>query len=75
MYSPKKQINQIFTPREIKIMQKAKAYGIGTLSNEDLAKELFNLTFYVDLDKKYIQEILKLYSIFDKTVETAQISS
>lgn len=75
MYSPKKQINQSFDKNQIKIIQKAKAYGISTLVNEMLAYELFNLEFEKELEKKNIEELLVLYKFFDKTVEVAQMSS
>ena len=75
MYTSKKQVKQMFNEREIKIMQKAKAYGVGSLSNEILARELFSLSFHVDLDKKTAQELIKFYSVCDDAVSVAQMSS
>ncbi len=75
MYTPKKLINQKFEPNQIKIMQKAKAYGVLTLSNEMLAYELFSLEFEKELGKENIKELLTLYKFFDKTIEVAQMSS
>ena len=64
-----------FNERDIKIMQKAKAYGVEALSNERLAKELFGLTFKEDLNKDKINGLLKFYRACDKSVEVAQMSS
>lgn len=64
-----------FSERDIKIMQKAKAYGVDSLSNEILAKELFGLTFKQDLSKSKIDGLLKFYRACDKSVDTAQMSS
>ena len=64
-----------FSERDIKIMQKAKAYGIDSLSNKILAKELFGLTFKQDLSKNKIKGLLKFYRACDKSVEIAQMSS
>lgn len=75
MYPPKKHIKQMFSEREIKIMQKAKAYGVGSLSNEILARELFSLSFHVDLDKKTVQELIKFYDNCEKAISEAQMSS
>jgi type III secretion system FlhB-like substrate exporter len=75
MYAPKKHLNLKFDSNQIKIMQKAKAYGIATLSNEMLAYELFNLEFNEELEKENIKELLELYKFFDKTIEVAQMSS
>jgi hypothetical protein len=75
MYPPKKHIKQMFSEREIKIMQKAKAYGIGSLSNEILARELFSLSFHVDLDKKTALELIKFYDNCDEAISKAQMSS
>jgi len=75
MYDSKKQVKQMFSEREIKIIQKAKAYGIGSLSNEILARELFSLSFHIDLDEKTIQELVKFYKNCDEVVNEAQISS
>jgi len=63
-----------FSERDIKIMQKAKAYGVNALSNEILAKELFGLTFKCDLSKDNIKGLLKFYRACDKSVEVAQMS-
>lgn len=63
-----------FSDRDIKIMQKAKAYGVDSLSNEQLAKELFSLTFKQDLSKNKIGGLLKFYRACDKSVEVAQMS-
>ncbi len=64
-----------FSERDIKIMQKAKAYGVDSLSNEQLARELFGLTFKQDLSKSKIEGLLKFYRACDKSVEVAQLSS
>lgn len=64
-----------FSERDIKIMQKAKAYGLDSLSNEQLAKELFGLTFKQDFGKNKIEGLLKFYRACDKSVEVAQMSS
>ena len=64
-----------FSERDIKIMQKAKAYGVDSLSNEQLARELFGLTFKQDLSKSKIEGLLKFYRACDKSVEIAQLSS
>ena len=64
-----------FSERDIKIMQKAKAYGVDSLSNEQLAKELFGLTFKQDLSKSKIDGLLKFYRACDKSVKVAQLSS
>ncbi len=63
-----------FSQRDIKIMQKAKAYGIESLSNEQLAKELFGLTFKQELTKSKIDGLLKFYRACDKSIKIAQIS-
>lgn len=73
MYS--KGIKGKFSERDIKIMQKAKAYGVDSLSNEQLAYELFGLTFKQDLSKSKIDGLLKFYRACDKSVEVAQMSS
>jgi hypothetical protein len=73
MYSSK--LKGKFSERDIKIMQKAKAYGVTALSNEQLAKELFGLTFKQDLSKGKIDGLLKFYRACDKSVEVAQLSS
>ena len=75
MYTSKKNVKQMFNEREIKIMQKAKAYGVGSLSNEILAKELFSLSFHVDLDKKTAKELVKFYDSCEKAISEAQMSS
>jgi hypothetical protein len=64
-----------FSQRDIKIMQKAKAYGVESLSNEQLAKELFGLTFRQELTKSKIDGLLKFYRACDKSIKIAQISS
>ncbi len=64
-----------FSERDIKIMQKAKAYGVEYLSNEQLAKELFELTFKQELTKSKIDGLLKFYRACDKSIKIAQISS
>ncbi len=64
-----------FSQRDIKIMQKAKAYGVESLSNEQLAKELFGLTFKQELTKSKIDGLLKFYRACDKSIKIAQISS
>lgn len=64
-----------FSQREIKIMQKAKTYGVEVLSNELLAKELFGLRFAHELNKEKLEELLKFYNACDKSVEMAQLSS
>ncbi len=64
-----------FSERDIKIMQKAKAYGVEALSNERLAKELLGLNFEYDLNKDKITGLLKFYRACDKSVEVAQMSS
>ncbi len=61
--------------RDIKIMQKAKVYGVETLSNERLVKELLGLTFKQDLSKSKIDGLLKFYRACDKSVKVAQLSS
>ena len=71
MYELKKEFSQ----REIKIIQRAKAYGVDSLSSEVLAKELFNLTFDYDLSKDDIDSLLEFYRICDKSVEVVQLSS
>lgn len=75
MYSPKKQIKHLFSERELTIIQKADAYGVDTLCNEVLARELFDLKFGVDLDKKTIKELLGFYEDCDEAVKIAQMSS
>lgn len=75
MYTPKKKLNEMFSEREIKILQKAKAYEVDILCNELLAKELFSLTFGVDLDKQSTKELLKFYEHCDNAIEVAQMSS
>lgn len=64
-----------FSERDIKIMQKAKAYGVDALSNEQLARELFGLTFKQEFSKDKINGLLKFYRACDKSVEVAQMSS
>ncbi|MBL0686819.1 MAG: hypothetical protein JJV95_02535 [Sulfurospirillum sp.] len=64
-----------FNSRDIKIIQKAKTYGVEILSNEELAKELFELTFEQDLDKDIIEQLLKFYNDCDESIEMAQMSS
>lgn len=64
-----------FNKREIKIIQKARAYEVASLSNEDLAKELFDLKFTQEFSKDKIQGLLKFYRACDKSVEIAQMSS
>jgi hypothetical protein len=56
-------------------MQKAKAYGVDCLSNEQLAKELFGLTFKQDLGKDKINGLLKFYRACDSSIKAAQSSS
>jgi len=63
-----------FSKRDIKIMQKAKAYGVKCLSNEQLVKELLELTFKQDLSKAKIDGLLKFYRACDKSLELAQMS-
>ena len=75
MYSSKKKINHLFSERELTIMQKADAYGVEILCNEVLARELFDLKFSVDLEKKTIQELLGFYEDCDEAIDTAQMSS
>jgi len=75
MYTPKKKINHLFSERELTIMQKADAYGVEMLCNEVLARELFDLTFNVDLEQKTIKELLSFYEDCDEAVQTAQMSS
>ena len=72
MYSTK--LKGKFSERDIKIMQKAKAYGVTALSNEHLAKELFELTFTEDLNINKINGLLKFYRACDKSIEIAQMS-
>ena len=55
-------------------MQKAKAYGVKCLSNEQLVKELLELTFKQDLSKAKIDGLLKFYRACDKSLELAQMS-
>lgn len=64
-----------FSEREIKIIQKATNYGVASLSNENLARELFDLKFSQELSKDKIQGLLKFYRACDKSVELAQMSS
>ena len=71
----KNELKGKFSQRDIKIMQKAKAYGVDSLSNEILAKELFSLTFDHDLSKNDIDSLLEFYRACDKSVEVAQLSS
>lgn len=75
MYTSKKNVKKMFNEREIKIMQKAKAYGIGSLSNEILARELFSLSFHVDLDKKTAEQLVEFYANCEKAISEAQMSS
>jgi len=75
MYSPKKQINHLFSERELTIIQKADAYGVEMLCNEVLARELFDLTFSDDLNEKTIKELLMFYENCDEAIDTAQMSS
>jgi type III secretion system FlhB-like substrate exporter len=64
-----------FSEREIRIIQKAKSYGVDSLSNEKLARELFNLKFTQEFSTEKIQGLLKFYRACDKSVEVAQMSS
>jgi hypothetical protein len=64
-----------FSKREIKIMHKAKAYGVEALSSKYSAKELFELTFKQDLNTKDIEKLLELYRSYDESIEIAQLSS
>ncbi len=64
-----------FSVRDIKIMQKAKAYGVDSLSNEHLAKELIGLTFSHELSKDKIDGLLKFYRASDAAIKAAQSSS
>ncbi len=64
-----------FSERDIKIMRKAKAYGVSILSNTILANELFNLTFNVDLDKQHAKELLDFYDDCDEAINEAQMSN
>ena len=73
MYSTK--LKGQFSERDIKIMQKAKAYGVAALSNEHIAKELFELTFKQEFSKGKIDGLLKFYRACDKSVKVAQLSN
>ena len=64
-----------FSERDIKIMQKAKAYGVDCLSNEQLARELFGLTFKQEFSKSKISGLLKFYRACDNSINAAQSSS
>ncbi len=64
-----------FSERDIKIMQKAKAYGAESLSSAKLSQELFGLTFEQDLSSSEINGLLKFYRACDKSIEAAQMSS
>lgn len=75
MYSPKGQISSKFNSREVQIMQKAKTFGINSLSNPYLAKELFDIKFEQELEKSTIKKLSELYKIFDETIKSAQMSS
>ena len=63
-----------FSDRDIKIMQKAKAYGVTALSNGHLAKELFGLTFEQEFSKSKIDGLLKFYRACDSSIKAAQSS-
>jgi len=75
MYPSKNNLKKRFSAREIKIMQKAKAYDIDFLSSEVLCSELFNLSFYKDLDTTVMKNLVILYGTCEEAVSIAQMSS
>lgn len=61
--------------RSVKIMQKAKSFGIDIFENESLAKEFFNLELSESVNKKLFKEFLSLLQTGEKAILRAQMSS
>lgn len=74
MYPPKK-VAIRFSPQEISVVQKAKAYGVDFLTNEYLAKELFSLQVEDKNLSKIIDKVLEVEKLVDDAINLAQMSS
>lgn len=61
--------------RSVKIMQKAKSFGIDIFENESLAKEFFNLELNESVNKELLKEFLALLKVSEKAIIRAQMSS
>jgi type III secretion system FlhB-like substrate exporter len=73
MYPPKKVVSK-FLAKEVTIMQKAKAYDIGFLANEVLAKELFDLNVEKIVSRDILDSLLGVIKLSKESIELAQMS-
>jgi type III secretion system FlhB-like substrate exporter len=61
--------------RSLKIMQRAKSFGIDIFENETLAQELFNLEVEDYIDKKIFEKFIFLTKQCEQAIIRAQMSS
>ena len=74
MYPSKKVVTKL-SPREISIIQKAKAYDVDFLANEFLAKELFDFEVADVFEKEGLDSLLLIEKLAKESIKSAQMSN
>ncbi len=70
IYPYKKKLLKL-KPKELLVIQKAKAYDVGFLANENLAKEFFEIEFQ---EEDFIRKVEFISSMAKDAIKLAQMS-